>query len=237
MELPPLLAELAREPERAAALFDVDGVLAPIVDDPAQSRVPDATRAELVRLAGRYALVGCVTGRSSEQARRIVGVDGVEYLGEHGLELAPDAERWIAALDRFVAGVEWPAERKRLTAAFHFRTAPDEQAARAVLEGVADRAQILGLAPHWGRKVLEVRPPVEANKGTAVAGLLRRRGIDRALFAGDDVTDLDGFDALDGLELGVKVAVASAEGPRELWERADVVVGGPGELVDLLRLL
>ena len=67
--------------------------------------------------------------------------------------------------------------------------------------------------------------------------LLERRGIDRALFAGDDLTDLDGFRAMERLPLGVKVAVASAEGPPELRERADVVVEGPDELRELLRQL
>ncbi len=89
MELPPLLARLAEEPRAAALLLDVDGTLAPIVDRPEDAAVPPETRTELERLRGRYALVACISGRSGVDARRVVGVDGLRYVGSHGLELAP----------------------------------------------------------------------------------------------------------------------------------------------------
>ena len=82
-----------------------------------------------------------------------------------------------------------------------------------------------------------MRPPVDADKGTAIRRLLDERGLRRALYAGDDSTDLDAFRGLDGLELAVRVAVVSEEGPTELGEAADVIVGGPDALVDLLRAL
>jgi len=94
-----------------------------------------------------------------------------------------------------------------------------------------------GGSARFGRKVLELRPPVAAHKGTAVTHLLGQRGLERALYAGDDTTDLDAFDALAALELGVRVAVASAEGPPKLREAADIVVGGPTELLQLLTRL
>ena len=76
--------------------------------------------------------------------------------------------------------------------------------------------------------MLELLPPLDAHKGTAVRALLDDRGLTRALFAGDDTTDLDAFEAVAGLEVGVKVAVASEEAPPELLARADLVVDGPG---------
>ena len=237
MQLPAPLAELASRPPEAAILLDVDGTLAPIVADPTQSRVPEPTRTELRRLLSRYALVGCLTGRPQQVARRIVGVDGVEIVGEHGLELEPEAERWLPVLERFARTDAWPSEAKRLTVAFHYRTAEDEEAAVRILRGIAREAEQDGLVARWGRKVLELRPPVDAHKGTAVAHLLELRGIRRAMFAGDDLTDLDAFSAMEQLELGVKVAVASPEGPPGLRERADVVVDGPDGLLELLRLL
>jgi trehalose 6-phosphate phosphatase len=235
--LPPLLAELAARPEDAAILLDIDGTLAPIVPDPTRSRVPDATRDELRRLLGRYALVGCLTGRPQEVAREIVGVDGLRIIGEHGLELAPEAEAWVPVLERFAASDAWPAEAKRLTVAFHYRGADDEEEAIRRLTAIGEEAEREGLVARWGRKVLELRPPVDAHKGTGVVHLLDDRGIHRAMFAGDDLTDLDGFGAMEQLELGVKVAVASAEGPVELQRRADVVVDGPAGLLEVLRLL
>jgi trehalose 6-phosphate phosphatase len=178
-----------------------------------------------------------VSGRPEEDARVIVGVPELTFVGEHGLGLAPEAQEWAGRIHAFAATTGWPVEEKPLSAAFHFRAAPDRVAARARLEEVAERADGLGFKTRWGRMVLEVLPPVEASKGTAVRALLERTGVRRALFAGDDSTDLDGFAALAGLEAAVRVAVASPEGPSRLAEEADVVVPSPAAFVELLARL
>jgi trehalose 6-phosphate phosphatase len=231
------LARLAAEPERAGLFLDIDGVLAPIVPNPDDARVPEATREVLRSLAERYALVACVTGRPSDAAREIVGVPGLVYVGEHGLELEPEAADWAQRIHTFATHAPWEAEDKPLTAAFHYRTAADTSSAQAVLERVAAAARAEGFRTRWGRMVLEVLPPVEASKGTAVRRLLDRHDLRRGLYAGDDTTDLDGFRALDGLDLAVRVAIVSAEGPAELGELADVVVGSTEALVELMRRL
>ena len=231
------LDRLAEAPERAAIILDVDGTLAPIVQRPEKAAVPEETRREVARLAGRYGLVACVSGRTGEDARRLVGVDGVRYVGSHGLELAPDAAGWSEEIHRFAEGVDWAVEDKGLTVSFHYREAEDEDAALEYLEEVAERARAAGLVPRFGRKVLEIRPPVEADKGTAVTALLEEARLQRALYAGDDTTDLDAFRALDELEVGVRVAVSSDEAPQELVSAADVVVSSPDELLELLSHL
>jgi trehalose 6-phosphate phosphatase len=228
---------LSEAPERAAIFLDVDGTLAPIVPRPEDARVPDETRAEVARLAARYALVACVSGRTGEDARRMVGLDEVRYVGAHGLELAPDADRWRDEIHSFAATVDWPVEDKGLTVSFHYRQAEDESAALEYLEEVAEQARRAGLIPRFGRKVLEIRPPVHADKGTAVQQMLGEAGLRRALYAGDDSTDADGFRALDGLEVGVRVAVSSDEAPSELVRLADIIVASPGELLELLQRL
>jgi trehalose 6-phosphate phosphatase len=230
-----LLARLAEKPDRAAILLDIDGTLAPIVQRPEQASVPVDTRAEVERLAARYALVACVSGRPGEDARRLVGVEGVVYVGLHGLELEAEAERYREAIHGFAETVDWPVEDKGLAVSFHYRAVEDEGGARAELERVAERARNAGFHARFGRKVLEILPPVEAHKGTAVRHLLERAGLDRALYAGDDRTDLDAFRAVEELELGVRVAVASEEGPQELREAADIVVGSPAEFLQVLR--
>jgi trehalose 6-phosphate phosphatase len=232
-----LLAPLSEQPEQAAVLLDVDGTLAPIVARPELAEVPEETRVELRRLASRYRLVACISGRTGAEARRLVGVDGIFYIGVHGLELAPEADAWRAPLRQFAAR-EWSwVEDKGLTVAFHWREADDEEAARALLEEVAERARAVGLEARWGRKVLELRPPVEADKGTAVRSLLGELRLRRALYAGDDTTDLDAFRGLEGLEVAVRVAVASAEAPAGLRDAADLVVESPAELLAILRAL
>jgi trehalose-phosphatase len=232
------LALLAAEPDRAALFLDVDGVLAPIVERPEDARVPARTQQELARLAESYGLVACVTGRTGEFARRIVGVEGIRYVGQHGLELEPAATASAERIHAFARGAGWAdLELKPLTAAFHYRRAEDRDAAREELEAVATSALAEGFRTKWGRYVLEVVPPVDASKGTAVRALLAESGLRRAMYAGDDVTDLDGFRALDGLEAAVRVAVASAEGPAELGELADIVVGSTDALLELLKQL
>ena len=231
------MAALVAEPELAAIFLDVDGTLAPIVSDPAAARVPEATRAELRRLAGRYRLVACISGRSGAVAREIVGVPELVYVGEHGLELEPEAQEWAARLLAFAEAAPWPAETKSLTAAFHYRNADDSEAARAAIEKIDAGARAQGFRTKWGRMVLDVLPPVEATKGTAVAHLLADHGLQRALYAGDDRTDLDGFAALDGLEVAVRVAISSPEGPAEMAAQADIVVDSPAAFAAFLAEL
>ena len=238
---PVRLVRFRSEPERAAVLLDVDGTLAPIVERPEDATVPEATRREVERLAGRYALVACVSGRPAADARRMVGLDGVEYVGVHGLERDPRAREYAPLVERLVETADWPwrVETKAgLTAAFHYREVDDAEA-EAPIGRVVALAGELGLEVQRGRKVVEARPPIDADKGTAARALLAERGLERALYAGDDTTDLDAFRGLDEAELdtAVKVAVASPESNPALLNSADFVVEGPAGLLELLRQL
>jgi len=240
MESNRLIAELAAEPKRAALFLDVDGTLAPIVSRPEDAQVPDETRSLLRGLAARYGLVACISGRASADARRIVGVEELVYVGTHGLELAPGAAAWREQIERFANTVDWPPEwieNKALSLSLHYRRSPEPEQSRLALKRVAEAAEEVGLHARFGRMTLEILPPVEADKGTAVRALLDERGLTRALYAGDDATDLDGFRALEGLELGICVALGSSEAPAGLIEAADIVLAGPDELVALLRTL
>ncbi len=217
----------------------MDGVLAPIVARPELAIVPEETRAELARLAERYLLVACISGRSGDDAGRLVGVPRIECVGNHGLELDPRASELAARIAAFRDELTWPVEDKGLSLSLHFREAEDEDAARAELERVAEQARGAGLMPRWGRKVLEIRPPVSADKGSAVRALLDRSGARRALYAGDDTTDLDAFAGLASarLEHAVRVAIASNETPAGFLDVADLVVDGPSAFLEILRRL
>jgi trehalose 6-phosphate phosphatase len=238
------------DPGRAAIFCDVDGTLAPIVQRPEDARVPEETSRLLGRLARRYGCVACVSGRSVADVRRLVGVGGVAYAGSHGAELlepgsttprvAEAFKNWERPVKAFVAerdtaelrSLRIRIEDKGPIMTFHWRGAPNEERARTHLEGLAQEAETAGLAIHWGRKVLEIRPPVPVNKGQAVRDLVLRTGVRTALFGGDDVTDLDGFAALETLveegtlEAAVRVGVRSEEGPPEIVRQADLVVDG-----------
>ena len=234
-----LLAPLREAPGETALLFDVDGTLAPIAPRPELAFVPAETKVELTRLAAKYLLVACISGRSGAEAEALVGVEGIRYVGNHGLELDEGAAELASRIAAFRDTVALPVEDKGLSLSYHYRLAEDEEAARSELQKVADRARAEGLDPRWGRKVLEIRPPVAADKGTAVQALLASVEAHRGLYAGDDTTDLDAFAGLAraGLEHAVRVAVESEEGPEELGAAADLVVAGPPQLASLLATL
>jgi trehalose 6-phosphate phosphatase len=240
------LKPVTEHPESAGIFLDVDGTLAPIVERAEDAAVPAATVRALEALVPRYACVACVSGRAALEARRLVGIDGITYAGSHGAELlepgaeeasvAPAFAEWAPRVREFVAEQDvgdLRVENKGAIVALHWRGAPPgaEERARAI----ASRAN--GFVTHWGRKVLEIRPPVEVNKGQAVSELISRHSLRAALFAGDDNTDLDAFDALDTLPAAVRVGVRSEEGPAAIVERADLVVDGPEGVVEVLAAL
>jgi trehalose 6-phosphate phosphatase len=234
-----LLAPLWEAPDRSALIFDVDGTVAPIVARPELAAVPAETRAELERLAARYLLLAFVSGRTAREAEALVDIPRARYVGNHGLELDPRAAELAPKIAAFRDEIALPVEDKGLTLAYHFRLAEDEASARRELETVAARAQDEGLVARWGRKVLEIRPALDSDKGTAVRALVAESGARSGLYAGDDTTDLDAFQSLAdaGLEHVVRVAVLSEEAPVGLAAAADIVVAGPKELRVLLARL
>jgi trehalose 6-phosphate phosphatase len=247
------LRAVTADPSRSALFFDVDGTLAPIVERAQDAAVPKDTALLLARLSRRYARVACISGRAAADVRRLVGVGGIEYSGLHGAELLepesteakvmPDFARHMPAVQDFARERDTPElralrvriEDKGPIVTFHWRGAPDEEAAHALVRRFASEAAAAGLWTHWGRKVLEIRPPVPIGKDRAVRELLERAPVRAALYAGDDVTDLDAFNALTelvhagDLDDAVTVGVRSDEGPPEIVEQAQLVVDGiPG---------
>jgi trehalose 6-phosphate phosphatase len=255
------LGPLRADPAHAAILTDVDGTLAPIVARPEQAAVPARASELLERLSKRYRLVGCISGRRAEEARRLVGVDGIAYAGNHGLELllpGDEAPRFDPSLQgrereaaEFVSklGPEEAAEAglrledKGAIQALHWRGAADERAAEARAHEIAASAGRTGLELRWGRKVLELRPAGGGGKDAAVAALLAANGVRAVVYAGDDRTDLDAFRRLrelhDGgeLETAVCVGIVSDESPPELVEESDLRVDGPDGWLELLEAL
>ena len=235
-----LLGQLTSAPRDTGVFLDFDGVLAPIVARPEDAYPPEETRTELRRLADRYGLVAVVSGRAGDDVAARVGVDGLVYVGSHGLELDRLAARWRQQIVDFASAAPWPAaeiELKGLSVAFHFRSTTDEAESVRALEALADTAREEGLVARFGRKVLEVLPPVGSNKGTAVRHLLEGADLSRALVAGDDTTDLDAFRAVEELEHKVRVAVQSAESPTILAEHAELVLRSTEEFLELLKSL
>jgi trehalose 6-phosphate phosphatase len=243
------LEPLRADPAHAAVLLDIDGTLAPIVRRASDAAVPEATRGLLIEIARRYGTVACVSGRAATEARRIVALGSIAYVGNHGCELLaaravdvvldPEVAPWIERVRAFVElanslelrRLRVRTEDKGPISAFHWRGVPDEDAAAEALRKVEAEAVAAGFEVHWGRKVLEIRPPLEIDKGRGIVGLLRGGDVVAGLYAGDDETDLDAFRGLrtsvpDG---ALCIGVRSEETPAGLEREADLMVEGiPG---------
>jgi trehalose 6-phosphate phosphatase len=259
--LSPLIAPLLADPSAAAVLTDIDGTLAPIAQDPQQVAVPEGARAVLAELSGRFAVVGCISGRRATEARELVGVEGIAYAGNHGLELLlpgddepqldpllrdreDAAARFLSGLDgNGLAAAGLRAEDKGPIQALHWRGADDERAAEGRAREIAAKAGREGLEPRWGRKVLELRPAGGGGKDAAIGAMLAEDGVSAAIYGGDDRTDIDAFRRLrelrdqGRLQTAVCVGVNSDEAPAELAENADLTVDGPAGWLAVLRAL
>jgi trehalose 6-phosphate phosphatase len=262
-DLGAVLAPVAEAPERAAVLLDVDGTLAPITPHPDDTRLIAGAAEALAALERRVGLLAFVSGRQVPDVDRIVGMPHAAVAGNHGMQMrrsggrieiadgVADHAAAIAAFARSLGGSELEArgislEDKGSTITLHFRRAPSPEAAEHFLrEAIVPAAESAGLRPTWGRMVLEVRPPVAIDKGTAVRTLLADRPDLRvATYFGDDRTDADAWRALRALvdegRLDAGVCIAAAAGgevPPELAAEADAVLDGPAEVVAALRAL
>ncbi len=244
-----------KEDQRYSGIFlDFDGTISDISPTPAETRLHPAAEELLPELSRRYPM--CVmSGRRAAEIASIVGLPRINYIGVHGMEwmeeephMDPEVLPHLPTLNRAreelrtalveLSGVS--LEDKMASLSLHFRDAPDEEDEVVQLaEGVADN---LGLKLWRGRMTVELLPPVDIDKGTALIRLARGWRLKRALYAGDDSTDVDGFRGLrylmkEGGFDGVAVAVLSDETPIELEAVADLTVDGPAGLLSLLSHL
>jgi trehalose 6-phosphate phosphatase len=253
LPLPAPLRPLAARPRESAVLVDFDGSISAIVDDPASARALPAARDALADLIGTFGTVAVVSGRPVEFLAPAIDVPGLTLVGQYGLDRMEDgravvdarAEPYLGAVAAAAEELEGElpdllVERKAgVAVTVHWRTSPDR--GRAAIEVVDRVASRHGLTAYATKMARELRPPVPADKGTAVELLVD--GSSGACFAGDDRGDLDAFAALarlaaaGRLEHAVRIAVGSVEAPAELLAQADVAVDGPPGLVSLLKEL
>ena len=242
------LGPFVARPDRSALLFDFDGTLSPIVDDPVQARLVEGAFEVLGELAGSFQVVGLLSGRPVSFLAPLVP-PGVMISGLYGLEVVRDGVRedhpTSGAWREVVADVAGCAthrgpegmvvETKGLSLTLHYRTRPD--LAEAVQVWALSQANRSGLVYRNARMSVELHPPIDADKGTAVEAIAADS--EAVCFIGDDVGDLPAYDALDRLAATgihtLKVAVVSEEGPADLVRRADLVLPGPAAVVDFLR--
>ena len=244
MTLDDVIAHLAADPEGSGLVCDLDGTLAPIVDDPEAVRLPEPVRVSLEGASRHLGLVAIVSGRpaaflaerAAAEGVRLLGLYGMEEVGADGLVRArPEVADWEGVLDRargalaeaVAADADLRLEDKGLSLAVHWRGAPDVGAAGeradALARAVAERT---GLAREPGKLVEELRPPIGWDKGAVVALLAEEVGLRSVTYLGDDRGDLPGLREARARG-GVAVVVDhGAETPAEVRAAADCVLHG-----------
>jgi trehalose 6-phosphate phosphatase len=246
----------------SAVVTDIDGTVSAIAPTPAEAMVDPGAKAALALLAERLAAVAVVSGRAPQDGAAMVGLPELIYVGNHGLERIARGTPWthpvaaaaqpsiaaalaeIESAARSVADMPWLLiENKGVTGTVHYRLAPDQIAAAALLEPLArSAADRHGLRLTLGRMIFEVRPALAVNKGTAIRELAQDLGLRGIVFFGDDVTDVDAFRALRELrEAGeaatLRVGVLGPDtSPAVLAEIDLSVVGVPACAATLIAL-
>lgn len=253
------IAALSQAP---AGLFtDFDGTVSQVASTPGEATLADNAGEALATLGKSISFVAIVTGRSADDARARINGEHIAIIGNHGLEritesgrvVHPGAQPHIDDIAQAMAAIHQELahdpialgavfENKGLSASIHYRLTADREAARSrILDLVKREAQDRGLHFTEGKLVIELRPTVSVNKGTAVLDMIGELGLRGAIFIGDDVTDVDAFLALKAVTgdnfLGTSVAVLSPETDPSVREAADVVVNGVVECVTLLTRL
>ena len=228
---------------------DVDGTISEIAPSPGEARVSESCRESLGILARHLAVVGAVSGRPAAEAKAMVGVEGMVYVGNHGFE------RWVDGSVEPAPGVEdYPArieatldevrellsiegvifENKGPTGSIHYRLCSDHEAAlRAIMSAVDEPARASDLKVSLGRMVVEFRPPLEVNKGTAVLSLIEEWHLNGAVYLGDDTTDIDVFEAFrrgSPSFSGVGIAVVGPGTQLQVADRANFTLNGVADV-------
>lgn len=250
-DLHPLLRPIVEQARRSGVLIDFDGTLSPIVDDPAQARPLDGAGDVLRVLARRYRVVGVLSGRPLSFLEPLLpasvimsGLYGLERTAKGGRILDhPYAGAWREVIDDVaaIAAARGPlgmrVEPKGMSLTLHYRGHPE--IADDVEAWAVQQAARSGLRVRPAKMSVELHPPIDSDKGTAIEELSSK--LAAVCFLGDDLGDLPAFDALDRLAVrgihAVRIAVESAEAPPELLARADIVVPGPEGALELLRSL
>ena len=260
-------AALVRAAAETVVGLDFDGVLAPIVDDPAQAHIHPDAGAVLVALAEQVRAVAVVTGRPARQALDLGGLEAVgNAIGDAGKELhlcgQYGNERWSSTNRRVISPrpphglasftAELPRvlrrhgaegahlEEKGLAVAVHTRRLPDPDASfGALLPALRELASRYDLVVEPGKQVIEIRSP-GMHKGIAVERLVEEQRAGGFVFIGDDLGDVEAFEAVVGLAkqgLPTLLVCSASEEENALVPMSDVLVDGPAGVLDLLRRL
>jgi trehalose 6-phosphate phosphatase len=231
-------------------ITDVDGTISEIAPSPQQARVSPACREHLAALTGKVELVAAISGRPVLEVREMVGIEGMVYIGNHGLErwqngtveFSPGVEEYpakvLAALEKLgnLLDIEGLAfENKGVALAIHYRLCTDRDRARQTILKIVETSALANqFRVLEGKMVVELRPPLDVNKGTAVEDLVERYQLRGGMYIGDDMGDIDAFRVMHQKGFS-SLCVIADETPDDVSREADYSVNGVSDVARFLK--
>lgn len=246
--------EKFRNDKKTAVITDIDGTISKIVLDPYEATVSQIMKDTLKKLVNKFQLVGIVTGRNVRNAKEMLEVEGLLYIGSHGLEylkddeihIEPEVEEYLPIIQKVAQNLQNEEElyniknilfqEKGLCFTVHYRKCEDpEETHRKILEAINEMEGIEKFKITEGRKAVEIRPKSGHDKGTILEKLIFENKVEKIIYLGDDVTDVDAFNKLkelkgNGKVNGAGIVVVSEEVPEFVKENASFYVNGVEEV-------
>ncbi len=243
-----------------AIVTDVDGTISEIASTPDEAMVTESMRKELVKLNEKFQLVAVISGRSVLNAREMVGVEGLLYVGNHGMEflkngqisIEPSVEKYLSQIKKtgqklkngdlsHINGLMF--EDKGICYSIHYRlSSSPENVREKILTTLHDDPECKNLKISEGRRLVELKPPVNCDKGTILQGIIDQYNLKKIIYLGDDITDVDAFNKLKELENegkieGTSVLVYSSEIPSYVKKHSSFFVNGVDEILKFFQWL
>ena len=245
-----LIEGLLRQPP-FGLITDVDGTISQTAPSPQQAQVSSLCRHYLSILCRHLALVAAISGRPAANARNMIGIDGMVYIGNHGLERWADGHSELTKEAKHYPGIVNAVieelapllsiegiriENKGITASIHYRLCPEpESARRAILAAFQKSPQMRKLRIIQGRKAIDILPKLDVNKGTATQDLIQSYNLRGGIYLGDDLTDIDAFRAIHTPSpnlafRGFAIGIISQEMPENFLAEVDFTLNGVSDV-------
>jgi trehalose 6-phosphate phosphatase len=243
-----------------AIITDIDGTISKIASTPDEAVVTDSMRRELVKLKDKFSLVAVISGRSAFNAKEMVGVDGLLYVGNHGLEFLKDEKLFMdPKVEKYLPKIKEAGKKlkegdlscitgllfedKEICFSIHYRLCdPLENVREKILNILENDPECKNLKISEGRCLVELKPPVGCDKGTILSNIIEQYNLEKIIYIGDDITDDDAFKRLKKMENEDKVRSASVlvlsnEIPSYVKKDSSFFVKGVDEVLKFFKWL
>lgn len=243
-----------------AIVTDIDGTISEIAPTPDEAVVTGTMRREIVRLKEKFGLVAVLSGRSVWNAKEMVGVEGLLYVGNHGMEFLKDDRLLVnPEVEKYLPQIKKTAQKlknedlscidgllfedKGICYSIHYRLArPTENAREKILNAIHNDPECKKLKISEGRQLIELKPPVSCDKGTILHNIIEQYNLEKIIYLGDDITDVDAFWKLQELERegkirGASILVHSREIPPYVKKDASFFVNGVDDVLKFFHWL